>query len=200
MTTQELKIILEALIFASRDPLTVKDLLKLVEGETKESINEALAALRQEYGEMRGLQLVEVAHGYQIVTRPELNDWVRRLFQGKRSQRLTMQALETLALIAYKQPVTLPEIDDIRGVSSVGVVHTLLERRLVKITGRKDVVGRPFLYATTQEFLLRFGLRDLSELPRVEELADVLGAEVTGAEPATVDGSLPLADAPRDVS
>ena len=105
--------------------------------------------------------MVEVAGGYQIVTRPELHEWVRRLFHERSTQKLTVQGLETLAVIAYKQPITALEITEIRGVNTSGVLSTLLERHLIKIVGRKNVVGRPFLYATTKEFLIRFGLKDL---------------------------------------
>src|SRR5262249_54291590 len=124
-----------------------------------------------------GLQLVEVAGGYQIVTRPDLHEWVRRLFHERTTQRLTLQALETLAVIAYRQPITALEITEVRGVNTSGVLNTLLERHLIKILGRKAVVGRPFLYATTKDFLIRFGLKDLSDLPRVEDMAEALGFE-----------------------
>jgi segregation and condensation protein B len=103
---------------------------------------------------------------------------VRRLFHERTSQRLSVQALETLAVIAYKQPITGPEITEIRGVNTAGVLNTLIERQLVKIVGRKQVVGRPFMYSTTREFLIRFGLRDLTDLPKVEEMAEALGFEV----------------------
>jgi segregation and condensation protein B len=119
-----------------------------------------------------------VAGGYQITTRQNLHEWVRRLFHERTSQRLSVQALETLAVIAYKQPITGPEITEIRGVNTAGVLNTLIERQLVKIVGRKQVVGRPFMYATTREFLIRFGLRDLSDLPKIEEMAEALGFEV----------------------
>jgi segregation and condensation protein B len=116
-----------------------------------------------------------VAGGYQIVTRPELHEWVRRLFHERSTQKLTVQALETLAVIAYKQPITAIEISEIRGVNTSGVLSTLLERHLIKIVGRKNVVGRPFLYATTKEFLIRFGLNDLGDLPKIEDMAEALG-------------------------
>ena len=119
-----------------------------------------------------------MAGGYQITTRPEYNDWVRELLDPRTPTRLSIQALETLAVIAYKQPVTLPEIIELRGVKSGGVVKTLLEKRLIRITGRKEVVGRPILYGTTKQFLLHFGLKDLNELPKIEEFAEVLGEEV----------------------
>ena len=174
----DLKPVIEALIFASPDPLTPKMLFKLLESEPREDVEAALAALKLDYDRPGGLQLVEVAGGYQIVTRPELHEWVRRLFHERTTQRLSVQALETLAVIAYKQPVTAPEVADIRGVNTAGVLATLLERQLVTIVGRKQVVGRPFLYATTREFLIRFGLRDLGELPKIEEMAEALGFEV----------------------
>jgi segregation and condensation protein B len=171
----ELKAILEALIFASPDPLTPKAMFKLLDAEPKEDVQAALAELKQDYERPGGLQLVEVAGGYQIVTRPDLHEWVRRLFHERTTQKLSVQALETLAVIAYRQPVTALEITDIRGVNTSGVINTLLERHLVKIVGRKQVVGRPFMYATTKEFLIRFGLNDLNDLPKVEDMAEALG-------------------------
>ena len=173
----ELKAILEALIFASPEPLTPKAIFKLLATEPKEDIQAALAQLKQDYDRPGGLQLVEVAGGYQIVTRQDLHDWVRRLFHERTTQKLTVQALETLAVIAYRQPITAAEITDVRGVNTSGVLNTLLERHLIKIVGRKQVVGRPFLYATTREFLIRFGLNDLADLPKVEDMAEALGLE-----------------------
>jgi len=169
--------IVEALVFASPEPITQKQLLKVLDSEPKEDVLAALEELKRRYARSVGLQLVEVAAGYQIVTRPELHEWVRRLFRERTSQKLSVQALETLAVIAYKQPVTAMEIAEIRGVNTTGVVGTLLERGLVKISGRKQVVGRPFLYSTTREFLDRFGLKDLTDLPKVEDMADALGFE-----------------------
>jgi segregation and condensation protein B len=173
----ELKAIVEALIFASPDPLTPKALLKLLDNEPKEDVLAALDALRQDYDRPGGLQLVEVAGGFQIVTRPDLHEWVRRLFHERSTQKLSVAALETLAVIAYRQPITAIEITEIRGVNTSGVLNTLLERHLVKIVGRKQVVGRPFMYATTKEFLIRFGLKDLNDLPKVEDMAESLGIE-----------------------
>lgn len=173
----ELRAILEALIFASPEPLTPKAIYRLLDTEPREDVQAALADLKQDYERPGGLQVVEVAGGYQIVTRPELHEWVRRLFHERTTQKLSVQALETLAVIAYRQPVTALEVAEIRGVNTSGVLNTLLERHLVKIVGRKPVVGRPFLYATTREFLIRFGLNDLSDLPKVEDLAEALGFE-----------------------
>jgi segregation and condensation protein B len=140
----ELKAIVEALMFASPEPLTIKTLAKLLATEPKEDIVAAVDALKEEYTRPGGLAMVEVAGGYQIVTRPELHEWVRRLFHERTTQKLSVASLETLAVIAYKQPVTAPEIAEIRGVNTSGVLGTLVERRLVKVVGRKQVVGRPF--------------------------------------------------------
>jgi segregation and condensation protein B len=190
-----LKPIVEALIFASPEPLTRKTLYKLLDQEPREDVDAALASLRADYERPGGLQMVEVAGGYQIVTRPELHEWVRKLFHDRTTQKLSVPALETLAVIAYKQPVTAAEIAEIRGVTSSGsVLSTLVERRLIKTVGRKQVVGRPFMYATTREFLERFGLSDLSDLPKVEEMAEALGFELPMAlvEPPATTSALPF--------
>ena len=176
-SSAELKAILEALIFASPEPLTPNAMYKLLDTEPKEDVQAALAGLKQDYERPGGLQLVEVAGGFQIVTRSDLHDWVRRLFHERTTQKLTVQALETVAVIAYRQPITAAEITEVRGVNSSGVLNTLLERHLIKIVGRKQVVGRPFLYATTREFLIRFGLNDLTDLPKVEDMAEALGLD-----------------------
>jgi segregation and condensation protein B len=188
---EHLKPIIEALIFASPEPLPEKTLLKLLEGEPKEDVEAALALLKQDYERPGGLQLVEVAGGYQIVTRPELHEYVRRLFHERTSQKLSVQALETLAVIAYKQPITAPEITEIRGSNASGVLNTLIGRKLIKIVGRKAVVGRPFMYATTRDFLDKFGLNDISDLPKVEDLADVLGFDPPSLDSG--DTATPLA-------
>ena len=174
----ELKAIVEALIFASPDPVTLKTLTRLLDTEPKEDIQAAIEELKADYQRPGGLTLVEVAGGYQIVTRPELHEWVRRLFHERTTQKLSVASLETLAVIAYKQPVTAPEIADIRGVNTSGVLGTLVERRLVKVVGRKQVVGRPFLYGTTRDFLERFGLNDISDLPKVEDMSELLGFDL----------------------
>lgn len=173
----ELKAIVEALIFASPDPLTFKAMCTLLTAEPMEDVQAAVVELKQDYERPGGLQLVEVAGGYQIVTRSDLHEWVRRLFHERSTQKLSVQALETLAVVAYRQPVTALEISDIRGVGASGVMNTLLERHLIKIVGRKQVVGRPFMYATTKDFLIRFGLNDLTDLPKVEDMAEALGIE-----------------------
>ena len=144
--SDHLKPIIEALIFASPEPITAKTLYKLLDGEPKEDVDAALAAVRADYERPGGLQIVEVAGGYQITTKPELHEWVRKLFHERTTQKLSVQALETLAVIAYKQPVTAPEIAEIRGVSSsTGVLQTLIERKLMK-TRRAQAGGRPSVH------------------------------------------------------
>jgi segregation and condensation protein B len=199
----ELRAIVEALIFASPEPITIKMLCKLLSDEPHEDVVAAVEALRADYEQRPGLQCVEVAGGFQIVTRPELHEWVRRLFHERSTQKLTVQGLETLAVIAYKQPITALEISEVRGVNTSGVLSTLLERHLIKIVGRKNVVGRPFLYATTKEFLIRFGLRDLGDLPKIGDMAEALGFDPPGglSELEPREGLLPLVEgeAPDDL-
>ena len=173
--SRELTAIVEGLIFASPEPLTPRVLFRLLADESRETVQAALEAVRADYEARPGLQLVEVAGGYQIVTRPELHEWVRRLFHERSTRKLTVQGLETLAVIAYQQPVTALEVGAVRGVDPSGVFSTLLDRHLVKIVGRKNVVGRPFLYGTTKEFLIRFGLNDIRDLPRIEDMVEALG-------------------------
>ncbi|MGH9201531.1 MAG: SMC-Scp complex subunit ScpB [Vicinamibacterales bacterium] len=196
MALEQLKAIVEALVFASPEPLTPKMLYKLLSDEPREDVLAALNQVKADYADRPGLHLVEVAGGFQITTRVELHDWVRRLFHERSTSKLTVASLETLSVIAYKQPVTAAEVGEIRGVNVSGVLSTLLERHLIKIVGRKNVIGRPFLYGTTKEFLIRFGLNDLSDLPKVEEMAHQLGFEAPSVltEQAVPDDLLPLSD------
>jgi len=198
----EVKAVVEALIFASPDPVTPKMLFRLLNDEPREDVTAAIAALKADYENRPGLQMVEVAGGYQIVTRPDLHEWVRRLFHERSSQKLTVQGLETLAVIAYKQPITALEITEIRGVNTSGVLSTLLERHLIKIVGRKNVVGRPFLYATTKEFLIRFGLNELRDLPKIEDMAEALGFDPPAGltEQSPREDVLPLTEEDVQVS
>ncbi len=187
-----LKGILEAILFVSGEPLSVDRMLGVVEGVAREELMSALRALQTDYAaEGRGLQLVEVAGGFQIATRPDCAPWIKRLERAKEGARLSRSAMETLAIVAYKQPVVRAEIEQIRGVDSAGVLKTLLERRLVRIVGRKDAPGRPIMYGTTRQFLQAFGLKDLSDLPALRDIK-----ELKEAEPFT----LPNLDPDADVS
>ena len=192
----EVKATVEALIFASPEPITPRRLCRILSEEPKEDVLAAVESLRADYENRPGLQLVEVAGGYQIVTRPQLQQWVQRLFNERSAQKLTVAGLETLAVIAYKQPITALEVGEIRGVNTAGVLSTLLERHLIKIVGRKNVVGRPFMYSTTKEFLIRFGLKDLGDLPRIEDMAEALGFDPPGGliEQTPREDLLPLDD------
>ncbi|MFQ3581918.1 MAG: SMC-Scp complex subunit ScpB [Chloracidobacterium sp.] len=172
MTLETLKAILETLIYTADEPLTRKQLGELLPEASPDAIEVALAALVADYAN-RGLVLREIAGGWQIATRPELSEYVRRYHRSRPSARLSLAALETLAVIAYKQPVTVPEILEIRGVSSSSAIKTLLDRKLITPKGRKECVGRPILYGTSKEFLLQFGLRDLSVLPSLEDLSEL---------------------------
>ncbi|HYR46584.1 MAG TPA: SMC-Scp complex subunit ScpB [Thermoanaerobaculia bacterium] len=172
---------LEALLFSSSRPVSEKDIAEALEA-TPEAVSEALEALRQDAdAPERGIRLESVAGGWRYVTRPEFDSMLRKYYEVTERSRLSLAALETLAIIAYRQPITLPEIQDIRGVNSAGVVNTLFEKKLITTAGRKPVVGTPFLYRTTPEFLVRFGLNELEELPKPEELAEDMAATV--AEP-----------------
>ena len=159
--------VVEALLFASDTPLEAERIREVLELESAQAARELVEELRARYGD-RGLQIVEVGGGYRMITRPELAPWLVRLARARTKSRLSRPALETLAIIAYKQPVSRPEMDAIRGVNSEAVLENLLERRLIRITGRKEAPGRPYLFETTREFLVAFGLRDLADLPKVE--------------------------------
>lgn len=176
MRQTELQGIVEAMVFAASEPLSLERLTKLLEEFAKNEILSALKRLQNLYDhEGRGLQLVEVAGGYQLVTRGEYATWIRRLKKEKHNTKLSRSALETLAIISYKQPITRHEIEKIRGVETSGVLRTLLDQKLVRIVGRQDVPGRPILYGTSKQFLQRFGLRDLRDLPPLREIQE-LGA------------------------
>ena len=171
---EELVAAVEALIYTSDEPVPVK-LLSNVLKEDEESIVAAAEQLAKEYAERNGgLQVREVAGGYQIATRPELHDEVRRFLKTRPSAKLSIAALETLAVIAYKQPVTVPEILEIRGVQSASAIKTLLDKRLIVAKGRKETVGKPMLYGTSKDFLLQFGLKDLTDLPSIEDFEDLV--------------------------
>jgi len=193
--------IVESVLFAAATPVSLKRLVEVLAGPTAKEVQGAVARLREHYNlGQRGIQLQEVAGGYQFRTARENAEWVRAVFRDKPA-RLGRAALETLAIVAYKQPVTRAEIEAIRGVDVDGVLNTLLSRRLIKIAGRKEAVGRPLLYATTPEFLESFGLKDLNELPSLKELgpapdeSDADLASTTATAQAAAASAAPEADA-----
>jgi segregation and condensation protein B len=161
--------VVEAMLFATDVPLEAERIREVLDLENAAAARTLVEELIGRYeAEPRGLAIVEVGGGYRMVTRPELAPWLVRLARARTKVRLSRPALETLAIIAYKQPVSRPELDAVRGVNSEGVLDNLLERRLVRIGGRKEAPGRPFLYETTREFLVAFGLRDVNDLPKIE--------------------------------
>jgi segregation and condensation protein B len=169
----ELISIIESLIFVSEEPLPAKTLADVLK-EDRGWVQVAVEDLAKEFNERNGgLMLREVAGGWQFATRPENHEYVRAFLKSRPSAKLSLAALETLAVIAYKQPITVPEILEIRGVQSSSAIKTLLDKRLIISKGRKETVGRPMMYGTSKEFLLQFGLRDLSELPNVEDFEDL---------------------------
>ncbi len=161
--------VVEALLFASDTPLEAERIREVLELGDADEARAVVDELRSRYDkEDRALAVVEVGGGYRMVTRPQIAPWLMRLAKTRTKARLSRPALETLAIIAYRQPVSRPEVDAVRGVNSEGVLDSLLERRLLRVAGRKEAPGRPFLYETTREFLVAFGLRDLNDLPKVE--------------------------------
>jgi segregation and condensation protein B len=175
---RELKAILESLLFVSPEPLSAVRLVSVLGDVTKAEVERTLRSLGEELEqEGRGIRLVEVAGGYRLVTKQEYAPWVKRLDKAKSATKLSRSALESLAIIAYKQPLVRSEIEEIRGVETSGVVRTLLERKLVRIVGRKEVPGRPIMYGTTKFFLEHFGLNDLSQLPPLREFKELGEAE-----------------------
>lgn len=168
---------LEAILFVSSEPVPRTRLLEMFAEEEREQAAEALEAVLARYqGEDRGVMVEDVGGGVRLATRPEVVGWLRRFFDVSGGNKLSMAALETLAIIAYRQPVTGPEVQELRSVNSSGVLKNLLERRLVRIVGRKEVVGKPFLYGTTREFLVHFGLNSLKDLPPLEEFEETFGS------------------------
>ena len=180
MSEVELKPIIEALIYLAEEPLTIESLIKILGKENEDSIRKLVKSLKEHYQKSdSGIEIKEVADGFKMSTKPEYHDWVQKYIKHRKGTvRLSLAALETLAVIAYKQPVTLPEIQDVRGVNAVGVMKNLIEKKLVTMGGRKNVIGRPILYRTTKDFLLQFGLKNLSELPSLEEYQEMVQASM----------------------
>jgi len=190
----ELKFIIESFLFVSEEPLTLDKIRLALPATDVKAIKEALQTLRDEYDHREGgICLVEVAGGYQLRTRPEYAEWIRKIIQPS-AQRLSPAALETLAIIAYKQPIMRSDIEHIRGVDAGGIIRMLLDRKLVKILGRKEIPGRPLIYATTRHFLEIFGLRDIKDLPAPKDISD-LGKPAGDVHELTLpDNFIPPAD------
>ena len=174
LDVREIKSILEALLFVSHEPITVEKLVTILEGVAKSQVVQTLRVMQTEYEQdERGLRLSEVAGGFLLTSKPEHGHYIRRLGKVKSVSKLSRSALETLAIVSYKQPITRLDIEKLRGVESSGVLRTLLDQKLVRIVGRQDVPGRPILYGTSKQFLQRFGLRDLRDLPPLKEIEDL---------------------------
>jgi segregation and condensation protein B len=174
MNKKFIRDIIETLIFITDKPLSVSKIVELIDipEVNEELVKELIKELQTEYLSRSAIEIREVAEGYQMATKPEFSEYVRRLYRDRTLLRLSPAAIETLAIIAYKQPITKAEIEEIRGVDSTTVLETLLERRLIKIVGKKEVVGRPLLYGTTQEFLKYFGISSLNDLPPIEQFIE----------------------------
>lgn len=173
MTNEEAKNILEVLLFSNDKPLSISHLSEVLEDVDSRLIRELLNELKKEYEESkRPISITEVAGGFQLITDPYYAPWIRKLYKQDKQSRLSMPAMETLAIIAYRQPITRSEIEAIRGVNVDGVIHSLLERSLIRTAGKKETVGRPILYATTSEFLKHFGLNSLDNLPTMKEFTE----------------------------
>jgi len=172
----EIVAIVEALVFVADEPISIKLLAEILQ-EDREAIEAAVEQLQDEYQNREsGLTMREIAGGWQLSTRTEFHEEIRKFLKTRPNAKLSLAALETLAVIAYKQPVTVPEILDIRGVQSASAIKTLLDKRLIAAKGRKETVGRPMQYGTSKEFLMQFGLKDLSELPSIEDFEDLAGS------------------------
>lgn len=195
---RELKAILEAMLFVSPEPLSLTRFMAALGDVTKAEIERVLRSLGEELEqEGRGVRLVEIAGGFRLVTKPEYSPWIKRLDKAKSTAKLSRSALESLAIIAYKQPIVRSEIEEIRGVETSGVVRTLLERKLVRIVGRKEVPGRPIMYGTTKFFLEHFGLNDLSQLPPLREFKE-LGESEQALLPMEEESVQPVSESVPD--
>ena len=203
MERDERKKVLELLLWMTDRPLKATEIIHII-GDTaftEIELREDLNAVSRELDERQApYHVVEVAHGFQFASRPAFSQWVRKLYKEKTALRLSPSALETLSIVAYKQPLTRGEIEDIRGVDVSGTLETLLERKLVKIVGRKEALGRPMLFGTTMDFMKQFGLRSLDELPRLEELVPPDDAGVSAPVPTSVEDSSTVLPSPDPLS
>jgi segregation and condensation protein B len=178
MDANELKAALEAILFVSNEPVVLDDLVESLSAGRDEIVTQLEEIKRVLEENVGGFMLEQTAGGWRLATRAEHEATLKKYFARKGESRLSIAALETMAIVAYRQPITAPEISDIRGVNSTAVLRTLLERRMIRVSGRKNVVGSPFLYRTTREFLIHFGLNDIHDLPRLEEFGDLIGENI----------------------
>jgi len=186
-----LKAVLEAVVFAAGEPVPVKELASALGGVEESLLEEAAAVLAEEYrGRGAGLQVERVAGGLRLATRTDVGPWVRQFFRQRNRTRLSSAGLETLAIVAYRQPITAPEIQAIRGVDSTASLKSLLEKKLVRVLGKKKVVGSPLLYGTSRHFLVHFGLNSLADLPPIDEFNEILGMDAAMSALSASDSTL----------
>src|SRR5881227_2220040 len=179
MNENELRAALEAILFVSNEPVSLDDLVGAFDNDGRDAIVAQLDEIKRLLdANVGGFTLEQTAGGWRLATRPEHDAVLKKYYALKGQNRLSIAALETLAIVAYRQPITAPEISEIRGVSSTQTIRTLLERRMIRVAGRKNVVGSPFLYRTTKEFLVHFGLNDIQDMPRLEEFGDLIGENI----------------------
>jgi segregation and condensation protein B len=193
MSYHNLSALLEAIVYLAREPVTVDMIRKALPEVDAKDIEAAIASLIEKYRlPEHGIEIREIAGGFRLSTKPEHHETLKIFLQSQTpATRLSLAALETLAVIAYKQPVTVPEIQEIRGVHASGVIKTLLDKKLVATAGRKEVLGRPILYKTTKEFLIHFGLKDISELPSMEEFEELIKNQASSEETVRAEIELP---------
>lgn len=203
MDNNELRAALEAILFVSNEPVKVEEFAEAFTDSDVASITAQLEEIKKNLEScIGGFILEQAAGGWRLATRPEHDGVLKKYFSKKGENRLSIAALETLAIVAYRQPITAPEVSDIRGVNSTQTIRTLLERRMIRVSGRKNVVGSPFLYRTTREFLVHFGLNDIRDLPQLEEFGDLIGeqlneelvANIAAADVTPDTSEIPLAE------
>ena len=193
MDANELKAALEAILFVSNEPVALDDLVESLNAGPDEIVAQLEKIKRVLEENVGGFMLEQTAGGWRLATRAEHEAILKKYFARKGETRLSLAALETLAIVAYRQPITAPEVSDIRGVNSTAVLRTLLDRRMIRVSGRKNVVGSPFLYRTTREFLIHFGLNDIHDLPRLEEFGDLIGEPINEDLVSAIGGQTELA-------
>jgi segregation and condensation protein B len=199
MEANELKAAIEAILFLSSEPVRVDDLASSLE-ESSDAVSAQLEEIKRNLDDRAGgFMLEQAAGGWRLTTRAEHDAVLKKYFAKKGENRLSLAALETLAIVAYRQPITAPEVSEIRGVNATGVIRTLLERRMIRVAGRKNVVGSPFLYRTTKDFLVHFGLNDIRDLPRLEEFGDLIGETINDDLLAAINNAESITTSPDQI-